>query len=75
MIHLWNHKRSQAHTYPTVEAVEGRVEVETEAKTVHLQKHLSQEQAQKHELCVVCKQFGSVTESMIPVRLAERTPA
>lgn len=58
-------KNSKEHTYPTVEAVEGGVEVEAEAKTVHLQKHLSQEQSQKHELCIVCKRFENIYSAMI----------
>lgn len=46
-------------TDDAVEAVEGGVEVETRSQAVHLQKHLSQEQSQEQELCIVWNQQTS----------------
>lgn len=40
-------------TDTAVKAVEGRVEVEAWSQAVHLQKHLSQEQSEEQELCIV----------------------
>lgn len=49
-------QRGGWRTDDAVEAVEGGVEVETWSQAVHLQKHLSQEQSQEQELCIVWNQ-------------------
>lgn len=40
-------------TDTAVKAVERRMEVETWSQAVHLQKHLSQEQSEEQELCII----------------------
>ena len=40
-------------TYDTVEAVEGRLEVDFGAQPIHLQKHLEHEQGKKYVLSVL----------------------
>lgn len=51
---FYEHKQLETwSTDAAVEAVEGRVEVETWPQAVHLQKHLSEEQSEEQKLCIV----------------------
>ena len=49
------HLEYRARDHDAVEAIEGRLEVDARTEGVHLYHHFAHEEAQEHELGVVCK--------------------